>query len=241
VTGIDEYYELRMYQCAPGRIGDLHQHMAYRVPPVFKRHGVSPPLVNWEGFAGPMTPLYAYMLRWKNLDERMNAFRRFYADPDGQAPREPDGPTMPPLERIELMILRPSPAWAAFKAKAAPPPIDGINELRIQQISTRDTAAAHQTWGEVDLTYLNVRGATVLGVFASWYATGTPHIVTVLAWKDMQARGHAYCEYDCAPEIRKARLGERQEYGADLYERCDVHLMHPAWYGMPRANLAEPD
>jgi hypothetical protein len=234
----DGYYELRMYQCAPGRIGYLHHHMCYRVPPIFKKNGVVPPLVNWESFAGSMTPLYAYMLHWPDLDTRMTAFRRFYADAASNARRlEGDPPPPPSLDRIELMILRPSPAWAPFRAKADSSPVAGLHELRIHKISTRDSEAAHKNWGDIDLPFLAAKGAKVLGVFSSWFATGTPHIVSILAWDNLEARTKAYAAHEKDPVILETRAAERKKYEGALFEHCDIHLMRPAWYGIPRADL----
>jgi len=238
---MDEYYELRMYQCAPGRMQYLHHHMCYRVPPVFKKNGVSPPLANWESYAGRMAPLYAYLLRWPDLDLRMNAFRRFYADPAGNARRLPDDPPpVPALDRIELMILRPSAAWSSFRELADTKPVSGLHELRIQKISTRGSDAAHQRWGEIDLPFLADKGCKVLGVFASWYATGTPHIVSILAWPYEQDRHRAYTAYENDELILKANAADRKKYEGSLFEYCDIHLMRPAWYGMPRADLSPP-
>lgn len=235
---IDDYYELRIYQCAPGRLPDLHHRMGYEIPPLFESHGIPTPLAYWEGYAGPYNPLYCYILRWPDLDERMRAFGKFYSDPLWAAQRDASDCGSSMVERIDLSILRPAPCWEKLKVKGEPRPVGGLHELRLQTLSTRNMGDAYQALGEVDLPYLRDQGAEILGVFTKWYGGGTPQAVILLAWEGMEQREAAMQAYDGAPEIIAKRQAEQAQFGEPLFGRSDVHLMIPAPYGVAKSNLS---
>jgi hypothetical protein len=234
-----DYYELRLYQCVPGRLPDLHHRMGYELPPLFERHGVPRPLAYWDGHGGLFSPLYAYLLKWPSLDDRFRAFGGFYADPDWIAHRDASNSGEQMIERLDLMILRPSPHWGKLKTPGEAVPIGGIHELRLQRLSTRNAAEAHRVLGEVDLPDLRARGATILGVFMVWYGWKTPHAVILLAWPDLETREAACQAHDADPQIQAIRKAERVRFGGPLLGSADTHLMRPAPYGIAHSNLAE--
>ncbi|HEX7849979.1 MAG TPA: NIPSNAP family protein [Sphingomonas sp.] len=233
-----DYYELRLYQCVPGRLPDLHHRMGYELPPLFARHGVTRPLAYWDGFGGVFNPLYAYILKWQSLDDRFRAFGGFYSDPDWITHRDASNAGQQMIERLDLMILRPSPHWEKLKTPGEPVAVGGLHELRLQRLSTRNAAEAHRVLAEVELPYLRDRGATILGVFMVWYGWQTPQAVILLAWPDIDTRQHAMTEFDADPEIRAMRKVERERFGGPLLGSADTHLMRPADYGVARSNLS---
>ncbi|MDR5653368.1 NIPSNAP family protein [Ruixingdingia sedimenti] len=235
---IDDYYELRLYEMVPGRTPDLHHRMSVEVPPLFARHGIPRPLAYWDGFAGPINPLYAYLLRWQNLDARMAAWNAFYADPEWIEIRDGSNAGRQMVDTTHIFILRPSPAWEPWRTPAAAGPVGGIHELRLHQVLNDDPARAHAALAEIDLPFLTARGAVVLGVFAGWYGTRLPQAVTLLAWPDMDTRQRAMDAYDTDPGILAARARERDDNRRPIFLRCDTHLMRPAPYGTAQAGLA---
>lgn len=237
-TVIDDYYELRLYRCQPGRIADLHHRMGYEIHPLFDRAGVVRPLAYWEGFSGPQTPLYAYMLRWTDLDARMAAFNRFYTDPDWLAQRDASNAGGQMVDQIDVFFLRPSPAWAKVRDAKATGPVGGVHELRLQEVFAPEAGMAHAALGEAELPFLKQCGATVLGAFAMWYGSRLPRVVTLLAWPNLATRDAALQAYDEDPGLADRRSAERKKLGQPLFGRCDTYLMRPAPYGTARANLA---
>jgi hypothetical protein len=205
------------------------------VTPLFARAGVARPLAYWEGFAGAFNPLYAYMLRWESLDERFATFERFYTDPDWIAQRAASDAGDNMVDRIDLMILRPSSAWAPHRSDCAGGP---LHELRLQRLSTRNSPEAHRVIGEVDLPFMTARGATVLGAFQVWYGAGTPQAVTILAWPEEATRSAAYAAFEADATIAARRAEERQQFGAPLFRTARSTLMRPTSYGRPMPNLA---
>lgn len=233
-----DYFELRLYQCAPGRLQDLHHRMSREVPPLFARNGVVRPIAYWEAFGGPMTPLYAYMLRWQNLDERMAAFGRFYADPGWHKCRAESAAGREMVERIHVFFLRASPAWERLADPAGTGPVGGLHELRFLHVRGSDLARATAAIGEVELPFLQRRGATVLGVFNTWIGTRLPQLSTLVAWPTPEARSKALHELDADPEVARLRAVERQLLGRPTFTGGETYLMRPAPYGTAQANLA---
>ena len=152
--------------------------MGHDVVPLFERHGIPRPLGYWHSFAGSEPPLYAYLLQWPDLDQRMKA-AGFYSDPDwltqcGQMQ----------VRRwwiSELMMLRPSSAWAATAQKANPP-CGRPAELRMQHVSTRCGSRSSGlgqcgfaifacTWGNgAGCVHVLVRRGHAANGFGAWLA-----------------------------------------------------------------------
>jgi hypothetical protein len=234
---IDEYYELRLYKMIPTRMPDFHELMSVHVPPLFARHGIAKPLGFWESHAGRLAPLFAYIIPWNNLDARMAAWKQFYADPDWAEKRASNYAGRQRVERSDILILRPSPAWARFKDASVAGPVEGVHELRFDDVLNQDPNLAHEAWARVDLPFLTARGARVLGVFASWFGSRLNQIVTILAWPNSATMAAAYRAHQTDPAIVEARESERRTHGRPLSRGSDVHVMRPIPHGIPQANL----
>jgi hypothetical protein len=235
---IDEYYELRLYEMIPTRMPDFHELMRDHVPRIFARVGVSTPLALWEGYASPLAPLYAYCLPWRSLDERMRAWKRFYADPEWIDKLSQNYAGMQRVERSNVFILRPSPIWSKWKQPGASGPIEGVHELRFHDVLNQDPNQAHEALSTIDLPFLTARGAIVLGLFATWFGARMNQAVTLLAWPDSATMQSAYREHRDDEKILAARDAERRAHGRPLLRGADIHIMRPLPYGIPHANLA---
>lgn len=235
---IDEYYEFRLYQMIPTRMPEFHDLMGVQVPAIFARNGIPRPLGFWESHAGPLAPLYAYILPWTNLDERMQAWKRFYADPEWIEKLGANYAGQQRVDRSNIFILRPSPVWAQFKDTKASGPIEGVHELRFHDVLNQDPNKAHEVLAQHDLPFLIARGARVLGVFATWFGTRVNQAVTILAWPDATTMQQAYREHQSDDAIIATREAERRAHGRPLLRGTDVHIMRPISYGVPQANLA---
>lgn len=240
MSGFDEYYELRIYRGTPGRMADLHHRFGFEARPLFDRHGATRPLGYWEGHAGPFAPAYVYLHRWDSLDQRFEAFGKFYADPDWNAQRIASNAGAHMIDRADIMFLRPSPAWDAHRPEGEPEPVGGLHELCFLPLNTQDAAEGQRVFGEIDLPFLASRGAEVLGVFQVWFGWTTPQLVYFLAWDSFDARDAAMTAYQRDPDIGRQRMHERQTYGGPLHFAGDTMLLEPARYGMPVSGLSGP-
>ena len=227
---INDYHELRIYRCTPGRVGDLHHRMGFEIPPLFQRHGVVQPLAYWDGFGTLGAPLYAYLLRWPSLDERFKAFGNFYSDPDWgrQLTASNVGESM--IDRLDLSILRPAAAWSAGVDDERLAARAGLHELRLQRLSTHNSVAAVERLAQDDLPFMAEHGGTPLGLFTTWFGARTPQAVMLIEWPDYAAREAAVLAREAAERSSERLREERRRFGGPLTLDYDVHLMTPAPY-----------
>lgn len=229
------FWELRLYEMLPRRLPDMHHQFAHEVPPLFARTGVPPPLAFWDCFAGPMTTMLAYLLRWNSLDERMAAWGRFYADPQWWRQYEDAHGGEQMLERSHVLIMRASPAWQPCRVDSPLPA--GLHELSMVELAPQAADAAHRAFAEVDLACLARHGARVLGLFDLVVGPRLPQAVAFLAWADATAREAARAAHACDETVAAARATERAAHGVPLVGRADSFLLRPSSYSPPRGDL----
>ncbi|MEQ1650054.1 MAG: NIPSNAP family protein [Hyphomicrobiaceae bacterium] len=100
-------YELRIYDCNPGKLPNLLKRFEDVTLKLWDKHGIRP-----AGFfttvIGPSSHRLTYLVAWESLAERETKWNKFQADPDWIAARtasEKDGPI---LANVESSILAPT-------------------------------------------------------------------------------------------------------------------------------------
>lgn len=86
-------YEMRVYQCLPGRMPALLRRFETVTLDLWKRHGVEP-VGFWTTIVGPSNQDLTYMLRWASMADREARWTAFVSDPAWIAARaesEKDG------------------------------------------------------------------------------------------------------------------------------------------------------
>lgn len=78
-------YELRIYVCAPGRIGALHERFRTITTRKFAQYGINV-IGYWTDKFGESHKL-TYIVQWKNEAERDEKWGAFASDPEWQAAR----------------------------------------------------------------------------------------------------------------------------------------------------------
>ncbi|MBI4497713.1 MAG: NIPSNAP family protein [Chloroflexi bacterium] len=100
-------YEYRVYHALPGKLPALNARFAEITLPLFQKHGIQ--VVGfWETVIGTSNTLH-YLLAYRDLAHREQAWSSFQSDPEWQQARaatEVDGPL---VEYITNTILRPTP------------------------------------------------------------------------------------------------------------------------------------
>lgn len=237
-VSISDYFELRLYQMQPGRLPGFHPLMRDVALPLFARHAIPAPLAMWEGFAGSMAPLYAYIIPWASLDARMDAWRAFYADPDWRNALAESYATGQRVERSHVFILRPSPVWDGLRDPGHGGAVGGLHEIAFHDVLNQDAGLAHASLARHDLPFLQRRGAHVLGVFATWFGTRANQAITITAWPDAQTHQAATRALFTDAAIAEAHDAERRAHGRPLIRSSDVHLVKPLDYAPAQPNLA---
>jgi hypothetical protein len=78
-------YELRIYECAPGRLGALHERFRTVTTRKFAQHGIRV-IGYWTDKFGESNRL-TYLVQWEDEAERNRKWGAFSADPEWIAAR----------------------------------------------------------------------------------------------------------------------------------------------------------
>jgi NIPSNAP len=100
-------YELRVYDCVPGKLPALLQRFETKTIKLWERHGIRPAGF-WTTVIGESNQQLIYMLAWESLAERERKWSVFMSDPEwleARAMSEKDGPI---IARISSQILEPT-------------------------------------------------------------------------------------------------------------------------------------
>ncbi|HEX7075613.1 MAG TPA: NIPSNAP family protein [Hyphomicrobiaceae bacterium] len=87
-------YELRVYDCVPGRLPALLNRFENTTLKIWERHGIHQAGF-WTTLVGESNQQLNYLLRWESMAEREQKWNAFMADPEWQQARaasEKDGP-----------------------------------------------------------------------------------------------------------------------------------------------------
>lgn len=100
-------YELRVYECLPGRLPALHRRFETVTLEFWRKHGIRQ-VGFWTTLIGESNQTLTYLIEWKDLAEREARWGAFMRDPEWIAARaetEKDGPI---VAKITNSILQPT-------------------------------------------------------------------------------------------------------------------------------------
>lgn len=99
--------ELRVYQCAPGRLAALQERFAKHTLGFFKKHGIEP-VGFWTTLVGESNHELTYLLKWQDMAERERKWNAFQADPEWIARRTESEAERPIVANIKSQFLAPA-------------------------------------------------------------------------------------------------------------------------------------
>ena len=100
-------YEMRLYDCCPGRLPALLKRFEGVTLALWDKHGIRQ-VGFWTTLIGPSSHRLTYMIAWESLAERETKWTAFQNDPAWVSQRnasEADGPI---LTNIESSLLMPT-------------------------------------------------------------------------------------------------------------------------------------
>jgi hypothetical protein len=234
-------FELRMYHCGLGRVQDVANRLRDFMPPEFRKHGVPPPLGQWEATSGPRLPIYVWMLAWPDLETRNRAFAALWANPDWQALRARTNGAREMVTRYDILLMSPTTAAAAIHdLHGTGPAPAGLHELRVYDIWPGRVADAVDRMRQADLPALKRAGAITLGLFEvqSGGVGGQPALAHFLIWPDYPTRERGLVLYEADPAVEACNRQEVAELKSHVLGRRDIWLMRPSDFCPPRLGLA---
>src|SRR3954464_3553007 len=104
-------YELRVYQCIPGKLPALLKRFETKTLDVWKKHGIRPTGF-WTVLIGDGNNDLHYLLAWPSLAERGQKWAASRADPQGHKARDEGEKDGLIIANIKPSFLRPTPLSA---------------------------------------------------------------------------------------------------------------------------------
>ena len=101
-------YELRVYQCMPGRLPDLNKRFETITLKMWEKRGIRP-VGFWTTLVGASNHELHYMLEWQDMAERERVFGGFMSDPEWHKVRAETEKNGPLVAKISNMFLAPTP------------------------------------------------------------------------------------------------------------------------------------
>jgi hypothetical protein len=106
-------YELRVYECVPGKLPDLLKRFDTITLGLWEKHGIKQAGF-WTTVIGESSQTLYYFVKWESLAEREKKWAAFGADPEwlkARAKTEENGPI---VANVKNFILAPT-AFSAVK------------------------------------------------------------------------------------------------------------------------------
>jgi hypothetical protein len=100
-------YELRIYECPPGRLPDLLKRFDTITLKLWDRHGIKQAGF-WTTVIGESNQTLYYLLAWESLAEREQKWARFAADPEWLAARAQTEANGAIVAKVTNAILAPT-------------------------------------------------------------------------------------------------------------------------------------
>ncbi len=104
--------EMRIYECAPGRLPALQERFANHTLGFFKRYGIEP-VGFWTTLVGRNNHELTYLLKWKDMADREAKWNAFQADPEWIARRAESEADKPIIVRVENQFFAPAAFFPA--------------------------------------------------------------------------------------------------------------------------------
>jgi hypothetical protein len=106
--GLSMLYELRIYECVPGRLPDLNKRFDTITLKIWERHGIKQAGF-WTTLIGESNQTLYYMLQWDSLADREKKWNAFQADPEWHAARAKTEENGAIVANVKNFILGPTP------------------------------------------------------------------------------------------------------------------------------------
>ena len=99
-------YELRIYECVPGKLPDLNKRFSTITLKLWEKHGIKQAGF-WTTVIGESSQTLYYMLAWESLADREKKWAAFGADPDWKNIRDTSEADGKIVEKVESTFMDP--------------------------------------------------------------------------------------------------------------------------------------
>ena len=101
-------YELRVYECLPGRLPNLHARFADHTFKLFEKHGIKN-IGYWTTDAGDSNHELTYLVAFEDANQRAEAWASFRADPERERVFDESHRDGQIVKNVRNQLLTPTP------------------------------------------------------------------------------------------------------------------------------------
>ena len=101
-------YEIRVYECLPGQLPNLHARFANHTTKLFEKHGIKS-VGYWTTEFGESNHQLTYMLAYEDANSRMESWANFRADPEWDRVLEESHKDGQIVKNVQNQLLVPTP------------------------------------------------------------------------------------------------------------------------------------
>ena len=217
----DEIFELRFYNVAANRDGDMRTRVQNDLKWLFPRHGVRP-VGGWSAISAPSLPMFVYLAPWRNMMVRNKCWGGFYSDPDWQEVRNRTNAGSELVADYEIWFLRAISDWTGFDMAAT-----GVHEIVFLKTMVGKSVAAAEALRTSEIPALERAGAKHVASFDVMSGGLMPASVSFLTWPDPLARLSSAQALENDRELAAARQEQKAQFGDTLVGRRGSYLLDP--------------
>jgi hypothetical protein len=230
--GGSSFYELRIYDAAPGKLDDLHTRFRDHTLRLFAKHGIES-IGYWVPIDNEANQLY-FILGYPSREAREVRWNAFATDPEWVAARtasEADGRL---VTRAQSIFLEPTDYSPAIR-----PGTDGaprVFEFRRYKASPGNLARLHARFRDHTIGLFSKHGISHIGY---WSPVDAEHgsedtLIYIMAHRSVEARDASLAAFRVDPDWVAARTASEEAGGGSLTVSVEPTLMHATDYSPTR-------
>lgn len=221
-----QFYELRVYYAASGKLEDLHARFRNHTTMLFEKHGI----VNvgyWVPLDNTENKLI-YLLAYPSREARDKSWKAFGADPEWQKAYKASEVNGALVAKVEQTFLT-----ATDYSQRPKPSADGeprTFELRDYTAASGKLGALNARFRDHTLALFSKHGMTHIGYWtpAAGERGADNKLIYILAHKSKEAAAASFKTFREDPDWIKARTASETEAGGSLTEKDGVKSLFMA-------------
>ncbi|MEX0929532.1 MAG: NIPSNAP family protein [Balneolales bacterium] len=227
-AGENIFYELRIYDAAPGKLDDLHARFRDHTMDLFEKHGMEN-IGYWEPIENLESQLY-YVLAYPNRDAREASWEAFLSDPvwiQAKGESETDGGLVAGVQSVFLTATDYSPPIAPSVSENP-----RIFEFRTYKASDGNLGRLHSRFRDHTIDLFTKHGIEHFGYWSPVDAGkgADDTLIYFITHRNAEARDASFNTFRSDPAWVTARDDSEARAGGSLTMSVDPVMMRATDY-----------
>jgi hypothetical protein len=227
-AGESRFYELRIYDAAPGKLDDLHTRFRDHTLRLFEKHGIES-IGYWVPMENEANQLY-FILGYPSREERETRWNAFATDPEWVAARTASEVNGRLVTRAQSIFLEPTDYSPPIRAGSEG--AQRVFEFRQYKATPGNLDRLHARFRDHTIKLFSRQGISHVGY---WSPVDAAHgaddtLIYMMAHRSVEARDASLAAFRVDPEWVAARAASEEAGGGSLTVSVEPTLMVPTDY-----------